>query len=704
MRFLLWVLAGCLAGPLSAQPLTEQVGVRDPSFLFAFVAWGIEGPCGADGYAHDAGYRVCLRRTPGGDRLEVLQAAPLPVALAGLQVIRGPVPGDRRILWTDRPLLSSTPVLAYDPVTNDLEQIGLLPGGIGSGQVRGLLDFDADGVQELLTTDGFDTRIISLPGAPGGAFQVLATVSTAPWQQSVPFLAQIDADPQTELAGAVGGQLRFLDPRTQMVEAFAPGVPLSSAVYVGDWDADGVDELAQPAAGGFALVDPNRVPAVSASAPTSLTASVDLLARVDWTGTASHQIATRSRFGFKVLDPRSGAVLADYPRDDLLAARVLRAHDWDGDGDGDLALVRADATLLLLRNPEGPQLLQRGAGPKRPLGLLNTPQGAELVTLEMFGTEPVHGMLRRRNTQTLAVLGEADIGPQESAFPRAAVGDFHPLPGAEVLIGTSRTLRAYRVSDGSLLWERVQPAAGTRDFGDLALPDGECGTDPPACQRVVVAEGPRPGSGDPLSHRPMLLDGADGRELWVGPPSDCPGCRNGAVAYTDLDGDGDREVLHSTQSVQGGEVRALDGVSATPLWQSSLPLELVQFVRTPGPVRRLAGIDPTRTLSVLDPSSGAVVRSRRINPSTGTPRCLLRCELNYLPQGRGAGLWLIWDGDSGRLSLVRRDLRDEPELAFPGGEGARALEPEALASGSGIGLSRFGVARDGLFADEFENW
>lgn len=704
MRYPLWGLALCFAGPLIAQPLTEQLSVRDLNFRFAYVAWGIESPCGADGYAHDAGYQVCFRRVAGGDRLEVLRAAPLPDLLSGLQVIRGPVAGDRRILWTQNPLSISTPVYAHDPVTNGVAQIGVLPGGFGSGQVRGLLDFDADGVQELLTTDGFDTRIISLPGAPGGAFQVLATVSTAPWQQSVPFLAQIDADPQTELAGAPGGQLRFLDPRTQTVEAFAPGVPLVSAVYVGDWDADGVDELAQPAAGGFALVDPNRVPAVYASAPTSLTASVDLLARVDWTGTASHQIATRSRFGIKVLDPRSGALLADYPQDDLRAARVLRAQDWDGDGDGDLALLRADAALLLLRNPEGPELLQRGAGPKRPLGLLSTPQGAELVSLEMFGTEPVHGMLRRRNAQTLAVVGEADTGPQESAYMRAALGDFHPLPGAEVLIGSSRTLRAYRVSDGSLLWERVQPTASTREFGDFALPDGECSGTTTPCQRIVVAEGPRPGSGDTLSHRPILLDGADGQDVWVGPPSDCPGCRNGAVAYTDLDGDGDREVLHSTQSLQGGEVRALDGVSPTPLWQSTLPLELVQLVRTSDPVRRLAGIDTTRTLTVLDPLSGAVVRSRSIDPSTGAPRCLLRCELNYLPQGRGAGLWLIWDGDSGALSLVRRDLRGEVQNAFPGGEGAQALDRDALASGSQIGLTRYGVDQDALFTDEFERW
>lgn len=704
MRHFLQGLALCCAGPLLAQPLTEQVSVRDLSFRFAFVAWGIEGPCGADGYAHDAGYRVCFRRVVGSDALEVTQVAPLPVELAGLQVVRGPVAGDRRILWVQHSLSISSPVFAYDPVTNGLEQIGLLPGGIGSGQVRGLLDYDGDGVQELLTTDGFDTRIISLPGAPGGAFQVLATVNTTPWQNSVPFLAQIDADPQTELAGALGGQLRFYDPMTQAVEPFAPGVPLGSAVYVGDWDADGVDEVAQPALNGFVLVDPNRDPAVYASAPTTLTVSVDLLARVDWTGTASHQIATRSRFGMKVLDPRTGDLLADFPDEDLQSARALRATDWDGDGDGDLALLRADDALLLLRNPQGPQVVQRAAGPKRPLGLLHAQGGAELVSLEAFGAEPSHLVLRRRDPQTLALLAEAPIGTHDSAFVLAELGDFHPQPGAEVLVGTALALRAYRVSDGTLLWERVQPGGSTRVFGSIALAEGDCSAEPAACQRVVVAEGAAPGSGDPLGHRALLLYGANGLDLWTGPPSDCPDCRNGAVAYTDLDGDGDREILHSTQSVDGGWVRALDGASATPLWLSTLPLELVQFARTPDPARRLAGIDSTRTLSVLDRASGAVLRSRLIDPATGSPRCVLRCQLSYFPQGPGAGLWLVQDGDSGVLSLVRRDLRGELHGMPPGGEGARALERDAMVSGSHIGLTRYSVAQDGLFSDEFEGW
>lgn len=704
MRLILAVLLlfpSCLA---HAQTLIAQAHALDLRFQWNFVARGIEGPCGQDWYAHEQGYRLCFRYVPASGRLEVYRFEPLPAELRYSSTLRGPIPGDRRLLLAPLMPAGGEAIHAYDPVTNQYTVIGEVP-QIGSASMfRGPIDYEGDGHSELLITGGNSTRALSLPGAPGGAFQILTAITEEPWNSATVFPGQFDSDARTELAQAVGSQLRFLDLQSQQLEPFAPTIPLNAYRYVGDWDADGVDELAMPAPDQFHLIDPNRTPPVYASAPAALAQLASGFGRVDWTGAGSHQLVARSREGYKVFDPRTGVVLADFPFFDTLESRSSYAVDWEADGDGDALFLREDSALLLLRNPDGPQLVQRRSVIKYPLGHTLWMGSVALVSAELYGTEPYEVRLALRDPDSLERLADLSLDVTVAASTEVLLGDFHPQAGPEVLIGDLQAIHAYSVQTGQALWSRSLPLASGRQFRGFAVADGDCVAQPNGCRRVAVLEISEPGGTNTVGTRPLLLDGSDGQVVWNGPADGCASCRTGAIALTDLDDDGQREVLYSVLSVSDGVVRALDPITSTMRWEAILDLEAARIVRTSGPVRRLAVVDRARVLSYLQPATGEVLRSRLAWNASPQVLCVRQCQLDYLEQGSGAGMWMVYDGDSGRISLIRHDFRGEIEVLEAGFGERVTREGNEVVGTSEPGLTRYSVERDGLFSDEFEGW
>lgn len=680
-----WLLLACGLSARAQVPLAESY-----DFALGFQYIDHQGPnhCSSDWLVIEYGRWFCVRKD-AADRLEITQLGEPILEGVPWLLLREPVPGDRRLLLAGivgTP--GGNPVFAFDPLTLVQEPLGNLPAEVQpSGAIA--VDRDGDGRPELAMKSASAparVRLVSLPGGAGPPFAVLAELDFSPI-----LAAQIDADPQQELAYLDGLSLRFRDASTLLEEAWRPAGTYSNA-YPGlawDADADGLEELAVPncCPGPLGLLDPARPDwsaMVGVGGPLRRP-----LAALTWSSRRARSLVTWSFNGLGVIDPESGQTVASLGvHRELENVTPLARLDLDADQDEDL-LWLARGSLWVLRNPDGPWEVQHGSQGKRILGLWRQDGESALATIEQFsGPEPNPLRFRLRDPLTLKLLHEADLG-RGSLSQEFQLGDLHPAMGPELIhsTGGTLTLRGYH---GNYLWTRGTWFPFVHQFRQPVAPDSSCrGV---GCRRLLVMAD-QPGSGfDAI----LLLDGATGETLWV--QDDFSQSR--PLALSDLNGDGFPEPVYAPRN-GGSRLSARDGLTGELLWSVAMSEFPVAVKRSTGDPQRLAVLGSFGTLRYLDPASGETLRQLQLAPGHSCSNC----SLDYLAQGPAAGTWVVGGLGTAGLVGVRRDLRG---LAWtlPHLEGSlSALAPDKLHVADARSVRLLGLpVDDGLFAAEFEAW
>lgn len=679
------LLLACGLAARAQVPIAESY-----DFAFSFQYIDHQGPnhCSPDWLVIENGRWFCVRKN-AADQLQITQLGESILGSVPWILLRGPVPGDRRLLLAGiAGATGGNPVFAFDPLTLAQEVLGNLPAEVQpSGAIA--VDRDGDGRPELAMKSASAparVRLVSLPGGAGPPFAVLAELDVFPI-----LAAQIDADPQQELAYVDGLSLRFQDASTLQGEAWRPAGTYSD-VYPGfawDADADGLDELAVRTCcpGPLGLLDPARPDwsaMVGVGGPERRP-----LAALAWSSRRSRSLVTWSFNGLGVVDPESGQAVASLGVHRTLEyAAPLARLDLDADQDEDL-LWLSPGTLWVLRNPDGPWEVQFGSLEKRILGLW--PQDGEnaLATVEQFsGPEPSPLRFRLRDALTLGLLHESDLG-RGSLNQEFQFGDLHPAPGPELVhsTGGTLTLKGYQ---GNTLWTRATWFPFVHQFRQPVAPDFTCRAE--GCRRLLVMADQQ-GSGFDLI---LLLDGATGETLL----SQDDFSQSQPLALSDLNGDGLPELVYAPRTA-GSRLTARDGLTGELLWSVAMSEPPVVVKRSAGDPMRLAVLGSFGTLRYLDPANGETLR--QLQPAPG--HSCSNCSLDYLAHGPAAGTWVVGGLGAAGLVGVRRDLRG---LAWtlPHLDGSlSALAPDKLhvADARSVRLLRL-PPDDGIFAVEFEAW
>lgn len=465
-------LAAFAPSLVQAQPAVLATAA-DLTLRERFWGVGIESACGTEWLLLNYAHQLCVKRGSGG-RLDVTAVADSPLGPLAVNVVREPVAGDRRLILGDaNGGFFPTLAYGYDPLLGSVTNVGNLPAGAGFQPLL-LADYEGDGVAEVVIPGGIaggaGAMLVALPGSPQPLFHVV---------RQVPFLptaaGRFDVDAQSELAVVNSNNLlQFYDPVTLLQEPFLADSYFSrdGIAFTGDWDGDGIDELALPEYfdTGIGLVDPNAGSQVIAVA-RALWQPKRALGLVDWSGPNARDLVVHAANGVQIVNPRNGATLASFAFAEQLGEanpEHARAIDWDQDGDQDFVWVGADSyTLNLLRNPQGLEMLQRGAREKQPLGEILVNGERRVLTLETFGNQQI---LRTRHPDTLALVSEVALQSQLGFSPAVLLADVDSNAGTEVLSIEPGRLRLHATSTGALLWE-IQPPAGRQHGFNVAATD-----------------------------------------------------------------------------------------------------------------------------------------------------------------------------------------------------------------------------------------
>ncbi len=700
MRIMFLCSALCLGAAVNAQsPLAATTSFNDLAADIQYIALGnSQHICAPNWFVIEQGRWKCIRRN-AQDRLDVVSFGPLPAVLADMSLIRRPIADDRRLLFASA-TSSKQAVYAFDPVTLEAPSIGVLPPQSFFRASDDLVDFDGDDFDELmlLPSAGGPSRYISLPGAAAPEFQV---VGEFPLIQG--FAGQFDADSRDEI-GIIdsSSRIQLYDAMTGLQEPISISGFHSTSypLWTGDWDGDGIEELAAVGAfgGPLSLIDLNAaIPRIEFGASGQSWRPVEL---IDWLP-GSRDLVLYSRDQFAVVDPATGIARASFTGNFATSAPQLPIElDWDGDGDQDLFWHHREqpSALWLLRNPQKPTAVQYGAGPKLAIGYLGIGNATRLLTIESFdadGSAPMR--LRTRNPQSLALLSDVLFGSGDPTLSEFALADLHSQPGKELLYNSGYTLSLHSV-DGALLWER-EVSEPLRRFASVQIPDFTCSGN--ACKQVLILDYSIASGSN--TARMRLLDSETGNETWSLPS--LPMGQGGPLALTDLDGDGVPEVIY-----QGTGLTVLDGVTRTLRWQSSNIDNVRTVRRTEDSRRRLAALTVLGTLSYLDTATGAELRSLSLVGLYGSEN-FFDAEMRYLAHTDNAGLWII--------SHTGRSLQGAPQtwlvprnLRGPGAQDSTCIArrfsvqpPTRIHIGEDTQtLHVVDIEQNALFEDEFETW
>lgn len=669
---------------VESQVLTTVAKSEDLGMAVQYLESSPTGRCGVDWLVIEFGRWKCVRREPHG-HLSVVSSDFVTPDGRSVSVLRGAVVYDPRILLTASALTGVNTVYAFDP-NGDTQPMGQLPEAAVPPMVEA--DVDGDGRAEQINRSG---RVLSMPGGNAPPFQWIGELGLVPL-----VAAQLDADAQQEIGWLDSNRrLRFRDPLSQVDDPFQPVDFYFSptAPQSWDWDGDGRGEIAVgdccPAA--LRLLDSNG-PGFLAATPWS--GSATALGLLAWGGGARRSLAFATDAGLGVVDVENGQTTTFGVHQALNYPQPVLTTDWDEDGDQDLLWLNRTnpGTLWLLRNPEGPEVLQYGAAIKRPLGfLMEGTQRRLLAVEEFFGPEGSPLVLRTRDPDTLETVYETGIGRGSVARDAFAMGDLHLFPGIEVLRMSESTMSMFALT-GAFLWS-VNVPDPLSSFRYLAVPDFTC--EGAGCRQILLTEVPAI-SGRTSTLR--LLDGLSGQAIWT-----LDGIASGSrtVALTDLNRDGWPEILY-TEPVDALRVRlvARDGQNHSVLWQSELADWSVTVRRTEDEARRLAVLGYLGTLAYLDPLTGAVLRQRQIRNGCAA------CKMEYLAQGKAQGLWILGSADGANWMAIRRDLRGEEwrDSVSDTAYHYTALAPDRIYAGYPGTLTAYRPATDALYADEFEDW
>lgn len=700
-RGLLFCAAMALLQPVAAQnPLTEIAGASDLALNFQYVGSGIESRCGPNLFVLEHGFWKCAERS-GNGTLQIVEFGKLPIGNLPF-VVRAPIDGDRRLyMAAGSPYPNGYEMHAFDPVTLASTLLGHLPPGAQVGTRPLHADIEGDGIEELIVfgPPPFGDRAIAM--LPGGSPQAFPVVSTLPFYPSLS--GQFDNDAHSEfVAFEQGSTLRLYDGQSLQPEAYQPAGAYggSRPFRKGDWDGDGKDEMAlgDCCSVESLLLDPSASPTPQ---PISFpdAGQTQPLGLVNWQGPNSRDLVlwTSTRVG--VFNPRTATEITSWsalPTPMFAEPGNPFSRDWEADGDEDFLYtegVNGDIGLWMLRNPQGLQLVQRGAGNKLPVGVGNAAD-RKVIVVESFqrlaGTEL---RIRTRDIDTLTIESEFTLDVGTQWFDRFDAVDLHPQPGVEIL-RSQGTLRLYTTT-GTLLWEQ-RPSPPTDIYRHVVAPDFTCTND--NCRWLLVSVSDVFGNNSRL----QIIDTANGSAIWTGPPASI---EIRPQALTDLDDDGVPEILYSDYGVPSNSMQltALNGMSHAVRWVHDTPGAPLAVRRTDDGARRLAVLQSDGTLSYVDMENGATLRSIQTYPP-GDGSCN-GCDLRYLQQSETVGVWVIGATAFSSVYTLGRDLRFPITRIGYGVTTIRTLAPSTVIVGTTQeAVYTLRAAEDGIFADEFEVW
>ena len=675
---------------LGTEPLQHIASYDESSLNFQYMAPGVGTRCGSDLFVVEYAQWKCLRKGADG-RVTVVEFGQMNGVGTFYQfIVRGPVPGDRRILFaTSR---GNPRIDALDPMTGSAETIGTVSGWLFDDPI--LVDHDGDGIPGLVVAqlDG-STGIVRLPPASGAPLEIVQDLGFSPR-----FAGQFDADPQAELAVSVDGSITaFRDSATLQWEAYSI---TGSALALVDWDDDGVDEIVAGHLGTVQLVDLN-----SGAPPVTLNHGLISRKRehsvVHWQHPLSRDIAFWSMEGLVVIDPRRAQVLAEFAGEPGLPTNRRAKSlpiDWDNDGDGDLLWSGADdGRLVLLRQGGELSILQHAVGNVGPAGYVNVDGNAAVATIARYNTTTLAPSRQARDPLSLKLRSESPVNVQLSSGDSCHAADVHPNAGTETLCADFFSATAHLLSaDGTPLWT-LDISDPRHRFHRKTLPDHTCrGT---GCSLVLLQE--IPFLGFRYNQTLRLIDGATGEERWR---LQIPGFPEGPQLLTDLNADGVMDVVYAdTLSGFRTRINAIDSDTRTLHWQRSGRELATALARSRDLFRRLAVLDIDSTVTLLNPIDGHELASARMLPLDG-PTCG-GCSLHYLRANDTFGAWVLGNSRPPALSLIDRDLRSpiwrdwnlaSALLSTQGDRYLHVMESRTLHT--------FALHEDGIFADRFEGW
>lgn len=685
------LFTSCVLSTVShAQAPTLLAAVTDMQLLHRVFAPLAQTACGSDWYVIDGRRWMCARPNQDG-RWLVTQFGP-PMFEGGFQLpVRGPVAGERRLIHG----ALQGQLHWWDPVTNQSEPLGNLPGGLVLDVTQTdplLVDYNGDGHMELLFRPQFSSSqmaIAALPGGPFPALQQLGVISD-PWHITPDLVGQFDADLRSELMRIEADQLRFLDVGTAEVEAYAVSGSFALPAMAVNWDGDAADEMLLARSGSpvVALVDVGgsvHDVTLAGSGP------VRGYAPVNWNGDARNEVAIVWQDKIAVVDPRLGVVIAsfDWYTPDFHYRRPT-VIDWEQDDDQDGLWL--DDGMVLLQNPQGPMRLQLSAGAKKPLGLREIAGDPVLVSLEF---ETGWGRQAARVTQRepfgLALRASAPIdGCPTSGI--SALGSHPSDPLGVVYCVAGVTLRAFAASTGQLLWTRDMPLEPAGTFSPFVVSaDATCvGI---ACNRAVLLFNTETGP------RIEMIDASTGGALHS--VQQLPSARFPSVMATDVTGDGVPDLLFDERGgvepgSPAGFLIAVDGHSHQQLWRTETPRDIADLGRIPSGRRRIMAFDEFCNTYLVDGASGAL-HARGKLPSVNF------CDgsfasIRYFTRGL-APAYFVMSG-----LILREDLGRE--IAYWAGVVVGIVDSGdgRAYQGGETDLRRFQFPVDDFFPDGFEDW
>lgn len=683
---LLTVPPGAVAQSLS---VTAQRG--ESTLRWIIPPARIPSICGEDLFAvesvHAGPKATCLRREGAAGRMVIVREYKLPPDLGLYRLIRGLAPADpTAVLW------AAPHIKRFHPVTLSTTTISTLtqPTPWNGAPMR-LFDRNGDGQLEVLVADDRNSHVRDL--ATGA---LLTTYLETPFAFSLERLlfGRLDADPAAELVHFPSGQgIEVYDGMSmQLDQSLSTGWTVDFPAHVLDLESDGRDEVAYVALGTVNVVDFTQAPPVQRTL-TVPQVNIEAAVVLQWSGDARPELAVVSADRAAVVDPRTGAVLENWPAvpfGDVL--RDLQVVDLDGDGREDL-LWNIDQRLIYWRNGAQPVYLQNETAR---VDALDAPRaaGQPLRTVEFYygfpgGGETGSAMVDRFATglerQEMRLVNLPIGAP-------AVYGDLHPGAGRE-LVSHGYQRFDLRNAQGTLLWS-VPLLTGGSEIELLAASPRPCNTTP--CPTLLAAEfllggGPQGGS------RLVLFDGHTGDRLWSTPLDGRENPSYTAVAFLDINGDQHPDLLSATWIER--QITARDGQTRQILWQRQLedgflPADLKVSLDTPTQLVLLSKGSLEARLELLNPATGETKRWRNA-PVAVTGIRPLRLA-NGLPG------WLLL-GDAAAVHVVDGNLRGGiRSLATPDIVEASAFLPGVAYLATEHTVTRIDVPFDTLLIDDFE--
>lgn len=661
---------------LLATPLKRIASHNESSLSFQYLAHGSETRCGEDLFAVEQGEWKCLRREGGGLRVVAWGS----LGTQGFKLIRGPLPDDPRVVFAVG--TSDPDVYMLDPSTAATERIGQVSGLFINDPI--LADHDGDGIPAWVVQQPSGATIVTLPPAPGPALQVVRQLDFMPASAG-----QFDADPQSELARGDGLFTRFIDSSTMADEEFTV---VGGVIAALDWDKDGRDELV--------LDKTNLTYFVDLDAGTSQVLDHQILQYssqhhiVHWQAADSVDLAFWGIAGLVVVDPRKASVIEAYPSVPGIPSReeaVALPIDWDLDGDGDLLWsTDSEGRLYLLTQPSGLSIPQFSVVGQSLAGYIDANGSAAPAFSVLRNAPEVYRMeLQVRDPLSLDLLTAQILPTNPLADGDCELADLHPSPGSELLCVATLMVRMLAM-DGTLLWSL--PISDSRwRFGNVTPADDTChGAD---CSLLVLQE---LGFG---RQDLRLVDARTGQQRWS---LTLAGLADGPQLLTDLDADGQLDLVYVDAPGSGSRVNAIDIDTRTLRWRRTGFFYPDALAQSSGPARRLAVVEEDSNLSLLDPKEGTLLAKVRVLPPG--QQCG-SCEVAYLRANDTFGEWVIANTAPPALNVIDRNLRPpiwtDPKLSAAriSTRGDSLLHVVDYQT-----IHAYSLDSDGIFADGVEGW